>query len=79
MVTINGLSRNMGHDMLADNEETYRELVDIIVVNREQFVNVLKIECRKYNHYNHYNYCKQWKRETWLRLMGLIETWDMTC
>lgn len=25
------------------------------------------------------NYCENTKRLAWLRLMGLIETWDMTC
>ena len=67
MVTINGVSRNMGHDMLIDNEETYRELVRTTSEYREYFASYLKHSpAEKYK-----------RRLIWLRLLGLIETWDM--
>ncbi len=75
MVTINGLSRNMGHDMLIDREGQYRNLVDNTVIRQEQFVSSLKTGCRRYD--CHHYYSKHWKHDTWLRLMGLMETWDV--
>ena len=65
MVTINGVSRNVGHDMLVDNEETYRELVRTTSRHREHLANYLKHSpAEKYK-----------RRLIWLRLVGLVDTW----
>ena len=75
MVTSYGLNRNMGLKSMIDKENEYRRLVDITVDSQEQFVHALKTGCRRYD--RHHYYSTQWKHDTWLHLMGLIETWDM--
>ncbi|KKL04964.1 hypothetical protein LCGC14_2610840 [marine sediment metagenome] len=68
-------NRNMGHNIMIDKENEYRRLVDITIASQEQFVNALKTGCRRYD--GHHYYSKQWKHDTWLLVLGLIETWDM--
>jgi len=57
-------------------DKEYGRLVGITIDSQEQFVSTLKTGCRRYD--QHHYYSKWWKHHTWLRLMGLIETWDMT-
>jgi len=75
MVTSYGLSRNTGHDVMIDRENEYRRLVEITIDNQEQFISALKTGCRRYD--QHYYRRTRWKHDTWLHLMGLIETWDI--
>ncbi|KKM65155.1 hypothetical protein LCGC14_1494270 [marine sediment metagenome] len=50
-----------------DNEETYREIVRTTSKHLEHHTNYLK-----------YSPGEKYKRRLiWLRLLGLIETWDM--
>lgn len=74
MATPYGLNRHMVRNIM-DRENEYRRLVEITIDSQEQFVSALKTGCRRYDHF--YYYSKQWKHDTWLHLMGLIETWDM--
>ncbi len=74
MVTTGGVNRDMVLYMI-DREDVYRRLVGITIDSQEQFVSALKTGCRRYD--QHHYYSKWWKHHTWLRLMGLIETWDI--
>ena len=68
MATGYGVNRNMGHDKMTDNEDTYRELVRITAEHQIHFANyVMKHSVEKHK-----------KRLIWLRLMGLIDTWYYT-
>ncbi len=69
MVTINGLSRNMGHDMLVDRDSQYRYLA--VEVFNDQITREYCLE-RLVSRDD----SKMLKRSIWLHLMGLMETSD---
>lgn len=56
-------------------DKEYERLVEITTDSQEQFISSLKTGCRRYD--QHHYYSTHWKHDTWLRLMGLIETWDI--
>ena len=64
VVDINGLSRNMGHNIMDD----YKGLVRMTLDSHEHFIAVLN---------GIFNASDLEKQYTWLRVMGLMETWDI--
>lgn len=68
MVKDYGFNGNMGYDMLVDNEEMYREFTRMTSEFRAHHVSLLLVRASRNRHNRHLS---------WLRLMGLMETWDM--
>jgi len=65
VVTTYGLNGDMGHNIMIDKK--YREIVNETLRSREYYIDTVMFYRPDGNSKNY----------AWLRLLGLMETWDM--